>query len=347
MGRRMTKIKLKFIKEYRRNGETYRYFRRKGCAAIRIPGEPGSREFNEAYQVALNEKPLPASKHGAGTIGHLIMDYYGSADFKNLKPRSRKAYRIVLEPITREHGHRLVRDMGRGNARKIIETIGATRPGMANLTRSVLIKLMEFAVACEYRNDNPVKGIKTYKMGTRHTWTEEQLTAYETRWPVGTRERLVYASLLYSGQRGGDVIRMLRPDKRAATIKVIQEKTGAELTLPIHPVWRKIINATPAKGLSLLGNERGQPITRDTLTRWINDAASAAKLPPECKAHGLRKAMARRLAEAGSSAKEIAAITGHKTLEEIERYTAMADQARLAEQAMSNIGRIRQSAKRK
>lgn len=342
----MTKIRLKYIKEYERNGETYRYFRRRGCQPTRLPGQPGSREFNAAYEAALHEKPLPASRHDEGTMGRLITEYFGSADFRNLKPRSRKAYRIVLDPITKHHGARKVKEMGRANARKIIEGIGATRPGMANLTRSVLIKLMEFAIATEYRNDNPVKGIKTYKMGTRHTWTEDQLRAFEQRWPIGTKERLAYASLLYSGQRGGDVIRMLRPDKKAATIKVIQEKTGAELTLPIHPTWRGIINATPANGLSLLGNERGQPITRDTLTRWIGNAAIAAGLPEKCKAHGLRKAMARRLAEGGSTAKEIAAVTGHKSLEEIERYTAMADQARLAEQAMSNIRSIRHSTKR-
>jgi Phage integrase family len=57
-------------------------------------------------------------------------------------------------------------------------------------------------------------------------------------------------------------------------------------------------------------------------------------LPERCKPHGLRKAAARRLAEAGCSANEIAAITGHKTLAEVERYTRAADQVRLAHQAI-------------
>ena len=48
-----------------------------------------------------------------------------------------------------------------------------------------------------------------------------------------------------------------------------------------------------------------------------------------CKAHGLRKAAARRLAEAGCTANEIAAVTGHKTLAEVERYTRAVDQERL------------------
>jgi len=55
---------------------------------------------------------------------------------------------------------------------------------------------------------------------------------------------------------------------------------------------------------------------------------------PHCSAHGLRKAAARRLAEAGCSNQQIKAITGHKTDKEVARYTAAADQIRLAEQAM-------------
>ena len=41
------------------------------------------------------------------------------------------------------------------------------------------------------------------------------------------------------------------------------------------------------------------------------------------------------MAEAGCTANEIAAITGHATLREIVRYTKAADQARLARAAMN------------
>ena len=96
MGRRMTKIRLKYIKEYTRNGDVYRYFRRKGCPVIALPGQPGSREFNAAYEAALNEKPIPASAHAAASLGKLIAEYYASVDYQNLKPNSRKLYRIVI-----------------------------------------------------------------------------------------------------------------------------------------------------------------------------------------------------------------------------------------------------------
>lgn len=351
MEQRMTTIRLRYVKEYRSGGQTFRYFRRKGCPPARLPGQPGSREFNSAYEAALNEKPLPKARHEAGTLGRLVTEYYGSVDFINLKPASRQSYRGILDPLVAEHGHRIVREMARENARKIIEKIGETHPGMANLTRAVLKRVMRYAIDRGWRNDNPTAGIAAYKIGRIHTWTDDELRTYEKRWPVGTQERLDYASLLYSGQRGGNVVQMLRPAPKATIIVVRLQKTRKgdvrELTIPIHPEWRRVIKRTPSTGLSLIGDARGRPIKRQMLTLRIRKAAKAAGLLPRCKAHGLRKALMRRLAEIGRSSKEIAGMSGHKTLREIERYTDAADQARLAEQAMSNLPAVRHSPRRK
>ena len=66
----------------------------------------------------------------------------------------------------------------------------------------------------------------------------------------------------------------------------------------------------------------------------MSGAIRDAGLLSRCKPHGLRKAAARRLAEAGCSASEIMAITGHKTLAEVERYTRAAGQEQLARRAI-------------
>jgi integrase len=58
---------------------------------------------------------------------------------------------------------------------------------------------------------------------------------------------------------------------------------------------------------------------------------------PQCSAHGLRKAICRRLAEAGCSTLQIAAITGHKTSRLVDHYTAARDQALVAQAAMASI----------
>ncbi|MDV3459080.1 tyrosine-type recombinase/integrase [Sphingomonas sp. HF-S4] len=61
----------------------------------------------------------------------------------------------------------------------------------------------------------------------------------------------------------------------------------------------------------------------------------------DCSAHGLRKAAARRFAEAGYSNQEIKAWTGHTTDGEVARYTTAASQELLsdapAEKLMANL----------
>jgi hypothetical protein len=63
---------------------------------------------------------------------------------------------------------------------------------------------------------------------------------------------------------------------------------------------------------------------------------------PACRRNarsiGLRKAALTRLADAGKTVHQIAAVSGHKTLKEIERYTKAADQRRLAREALLGPG---------
>jgi enterobacteria phage integrase len=334
----MTLLRLKYLKVYRdRHGTVRRYFRRRGQKNLPLKGEPGTPEFMRAYQAAFETRSSTVDETNAGTFARIIADYCRSAAFANLKPSSQKLYRLVLDRIAERHGHRLVRDARRSDARKMVEEIGAAKPAMANITRAVLRLLMQYAVDAELRLDNPVAGLKAYRTGTRHTWTDDELLQFERRWPLGTRERLAFALLLYTGQRAGDVVKMRRSDLPEGIIRVIQEKTGAELSIPLHPALISAIKAAPAKGVTLIGDANGRPIKRATLTLLVNKAVALAGLPTRCVPHGLRKAIMRRLAERGSSAKEIAAISGHRTLKEIERYTAAADQARLSKAAMTKL----------
>jgi integrase len=54
-----------------------------------------------------------------------------------------------------------------------------------------------------------------------------------------------------------------------------------------------------------------------------------AGLPDRRVTHGLRKAAARRLAEAGCTAHQIMSMTGHQSMKEVERYTKAVEQKRL------------------
>lgn len=123
-------------------------------------------------------------------------------------------------------------------------------------------------------------------------------------------------------------------------IRVCQVKTGAELWIPLHPELSAILAETPADNMTFLMTAQGKPFSAAGFGNWFSAAARAAGLQA-CSAHGLRKAAARRLAEAGCTHKQIAAITGHKSLREVERYTSAADQKRLAVEAVERLGKDR------
>jgi len=336
----VTRLRLKYVHEYiDRHGRVRRYVR-KGGKHIPLPGMPGSPDFMEAYQAALRLKPTPivTTRNRENTLAALVERFLLSADFVNLKAASQKTYQKALGPVLSAHGHRLVGDLEIDKARKVIEDIGARAPGMANLTRSVLTKLFNYAVDIGLRRDNPFARVPRYKLGSYHTWTEEELLTYEARWPLGTRERLAYALLLYTTQRVGDAVCMRRSDVVNGALTIKQNKTGTELVIPLHPELLDAIKAGPSLGLYLIGDRSGRPITADRLSALLLAAARAAALPRECVPHGLRKAGIRRLAEHGATTKQIASVSGHKSLREIERYTAAADQKELARQAVRKLG---------
>jgi integrase len=130
---------------------------------------------------------------------------------------------------------------------------------------------------------------------------------------------------------------MRRQDIADDCVSVVQEKTGAALSIPIHPKLHEALKAGPTKGMHLIGDQHGRPIRRSALTDLMKRAAKAAGLGPECVPHGLRKAVLRRIAEHGGSAKEIASVSGHRSLTEVARYTEQADQRRLSKAAIRKI----------
>ena len=185
------------------------------------------------------------------------------------------------------------------------------------------------------RND-PTLGIrlKTPKSDGHHTWTEDEIAAFEARHPIGSKPRLALALGLYTAQRRSDVVRIGRQHIRDSVLTVRQQKTGATLAIPVHPDLAAIISATPPGHLTLLTTKSGKGYSGNDFNNQFRAWCNAAGLPTHCVFHGLRKAALTRLADAGCTAHEIAAISGHRTLKEVEHYTRGADQARLARAAM-------------
>jgi integrase len=79
--------------------------------------------------------------------------------------------------------------------------------------------------------EDPVLKIKGFPI-----WSEEAISAFEARWPVGTRQRVWLDVLLYTGLRRGDAVRLGRQHIRNGIVTLKTEKTDTEVTLPILPV---------------------------------------------------------------------------------------------------------------
>ena len=138
------KIKLPYLASYRSGGKTVLSTSAgRGIPNVRLDGAPGTAEFMASYQAALASAPVRSPKHGPGTFGSLVLDFYNSVEFANLKPSSQRMYRRVLDSVAEEHGHRPAATLPAEFASKMIEQIGRDRPGLANLTRDVMHRLDE------------------------------------------------------------------------------------------------------------------------------------------------------------------------------------------------------------
>jgi integrase len=337
----MTRIHLRYVDRFvDRHGYVRHYFRRPGGQRIPLPGLPGSKEFMASYKTALAGKDAPTrepkTRGEPGTFSRLATQYFASPEFLRLRIRTQYVYRLFIERFLAEHGHRLVAEMRRDDVKKIM-ALKATTPGSANDLLKKIRTLIKFAIDTGWRTDDPTLRIKTFPEHEFHTWTEDEIAQYEGRWPVGSRERTAFALHLYTGQRRSDVAHMAWTDVAGNAINVVQAKTGVRLIIPLHANLAAMLRAWPRKHVVMLTTAFNKPFSDAGYGNMMADAIAAAGLPDRCVLHGLRKAAARRLAEAGCTEKEIAAVTGHTTLKEVARYTRAADQKRLAEGAVAKL----------
>jgi integrase len=217
------------------------------------------------------------------------------------------------------------------------------RPDSANGLRKVLRAMMQVAIKLEWRADDPtfgVKKIKPKRRGGFHRWTDTEVRQFEMRHPVGSKARLALALGLYTGQARQDVVRMGEQHIRDEVLDWVRMKTedttGFELAIPVHPELRRIIDATPSKHLTFLVTELGAPFSAAGFGNWFRDRCNEAGLK-HCAFHGLRKAAATKLIDAGCDVVETAAITGHASLKELQRYIETRDRKKAARRAIDKV----------
>ncbi|NLH82608.1 MAG: tyrosine-type recombinase/integrase [Phyllobacteriaceae bacterium] len=324
-----------------RHGKRRFYFRRGKGRRVALPADVGSPEFDEAYRKALTgeiePKPMRKGPAAPGSIAALIVSYRLSAAYIGLRATTKKGYATRIAVLEEKHGHRSVRGLTRERIMAGILQPYAEKPGAALSLLKMLRILIRHAIDLGWLDRDPSLGIKRPKTQEIRSWTDEEISAFEARWPIGTKQRLAFALHLYTGQRRSDVHRMTWADYTAGTIRVVQQKTKHKLLIPVHPALAKALAAAPREHVTILNTAFGKPFTVAGFSQFMRSAITDAGLPLDCQPHGLRKAAGRRLAEAGCSAHEIMSILGHKTLSEAERYTRDADQLRLARAAMAKM----------
>jgi integrase len=328
-----------------RHGKERLRYRRKGQPTHYFQAQFGTEEFRTEYRACLdgvpNARPIGAEQIVPGTISDLIVRYYRSSGWQQKSDGAKHHDRLIIEKFRAKHGDKRVRAIGYEHVDAIIGAKASATPFAAQKLRKILRRLLGYAakIGMAERNvaldSEPVKA----KSSGYHTWTEDEIDRYQKHHAYGTNARLALELMLWTGQRRSDAIRMGLQHVQDGRISVQQQKTATRLLIPVSEQLRTAITAMPPhKHLTFLITEQGRPFTAAGFGNWFRDRCDEAGLPG-CTAHGLRKAMARRLAQLGMSNQSLKSVGGWRGDSEVALYTRDADQMALADKAIAELSR--------
>lgn len=316
--------------ELTRHGRLVWYVRIDRGARIRIRGDYGSPEFNEAYQAAIaGSVPTTSRQHDVSdTLGWLIERYRESTAWSDLSSATRKRREQIFADIVKRAGRTPLSHISRDTIERSIESRNRfTGRHFLQAMRG----LYAWAVKAKHVGADPTAELRVELPPTdgHHVWSEEEVAQFEAHWPRGTRERVALDVLLYTGLRRGDAVRLGRPHVKRGVATIRTEKTGQVVTIPILPPLQETIDAGPVGELTFIAGEHGRPMRKESFGTWFRIACKKAGVPG--RAHGLRKCGATRAANAGATDAMLEAMYGWaRGSKEAATYTRNADRARLA-----------------
>ncbi len=295
--------------------------------------------FWAQYRAALEGVPPAAKVPKAHTLAWALNRYRSSSSWATLSTATRRQRENVFRNTIHTAGTVLLRSITSETIRAARERRAHT-PHAANNFLKAMRGFFGWAVDEKLVTIDPTEGVtllsgKNDADGFR-TWSQEELDRFEARWPIGTRERLAFDLLLYTGLRRGDAVRVGRPHVRDGVLTIRAEKhrqgkPGEQITLPVLAPLAASIAATETGDLTYLITDTGQPWVKESFGNWFREACRKAGCPGS--AHGLRKAGATRAAERGASERQLMAIFGWSTGKMAQHYTRSADRVRLARDA--------------
>jgi integrase len=328
----------------RHGKERFRY--RKDSFSCYLP-HPSDKLYSAAYEAAKERNPLRLTpRSNPGTVDDALPRFYESLSFRRGSDVWRKDRRRILEMFREEYGrfelkhfepHLIDRILEKKLERRIVNGRKVGGSAAAVRLREQLFLFFKWAKKQKLVATNPVEEAEpvTHKAVGFYRWKEEDIAKFRKRWELGTKPRLALELMLWTGTRRGDA-RLLPPPRNGRFVGNAG-KTGKEFNLPVAPPLAKAIEAMPAVGLTtLLVTEYGKPFSAAGFGNWFKDQCRKAGLP-QCTAHGLRKALTRRGAEAAVTQQGLKALGQWSDDREVATYVAGVNQTRLAETALDAI----------
>ncbi|TPN49356.1 tyrosine-type recombinase/integrase [Mesorhizobium sp. B1-1-7] len=327
-----------------RHGKVRWRFRMKGRPDCYLPGTYGSVEFRTAYEDArvggTNLPVVPRAPYG--TFDWLIEHYIRTPKWQKLAAISRRNLLHEMDRFRTEHGTKRVKNLRPEHVEALIARKAAT-PAGANRLLKLIRRLCRFAIRKGVITVDPSIGAERYAENPDgfHTWTEDEIVKFEAHHGAASKPVLALRLILNTGAARQDVIRLGRQSVRGGRIGYRRGKTGGDVDLPIMSDLVEVLAAVPADQLLFLTHGAARPYKPETFGNWFRDQCIAAGLP-HCSSHGLRKAGATRLANAGANALEIMAFLGHRTPAEAQTYIKKADRKQLADRGMGRLESAKQ-----
>ena len=338
-------FKLKYLSEEKdRHGNMRMYFRRAG-KRVRLHEVVGTPEFIDEYKAALSGAPKDHKKPEVpkalrGSLLWLAEQYFQSAEFKQLDPRTQYVRRGIVARICERNGDKPFERMETRHVRKIRDE-KAEYPNAANSRVKTLRQIFKWANEVELSANNPAASVSylATKPDGYYTWSVEDVRKFEEFYAIGTKERLIMSIMLYLGVRRSDAIRLGPQMESSDGTKIrFSEFKGRnqqvkERELTILPELRKVLDGTEIGHLAYLTTRGGKTYSAAGFGNWFRDACNRAGLP-RCRAHGLRKAGATIAADNGATEYELMAIFGWSSPKQAGVYTRKANRTKIADRAM-------------
>ena len=279
---------------------------------------------------------------------NLIALYRGSSEFKRLSAKTQKSYSRYLKMIENEYGDMPLEvaqhPKARGEFKAWRDTFSHT-PRTADLLWTVLARVLSVAKdrglvavnVCE-------RGGRLYRADrTEKIWRAEDIKAFCA---VASPElQLALVAAIWLGQRQGDLLRLTWTNYDGTHVRLRQGKGNKRVTIPVGGPLKAALDAAKLArqdATTILTNTRGGPWTEDGFRTSWGKAFRKANLADDLRFHDLRGTAVTRLALAGCTVPQIAAITGHslKDVENILEAHYLGGTVELAEAAITKLNAV-------